>query len=122
LMARRTTHDWMEALEGAGVPCGPINSVDQVFAEPQAVARGLVVEQARKDLVVPVRSVASPIRMSATPVVYERAPPALGADTREVLEALGLRSRRPILCRERGHEVLQMLVSERAARWSGVRL
>ncbi len=75
----------MAALESAGVPCGPVNRVDQVFEEPQAKHRRLVVEQARADLANPVRTVASPIRMSATPVRYDLPPPALGADTDEVL-------------------------------------
>ena len=84
-------HTWMDRLETAGVPCGPINTIDQVFAEPQAVARGLVVEQTRADLDRPVRTVANPIRMSKTPTTYRSAPPAMGADTDAVLgERLGL--------------------------------
>ena len=91
LTPARTTQAWIGVLETAGVPCGPINTVDQVFAEPQARARGLVVEQARGDLEAPVRSVASPMRLSATPVTYRTAPPALGQDTEAVLgERLGL--------------------------------
>ncbi|MDP3404028.1 MAG: CoA transferase [Brevundimonas sp.] len=80
----------MARLEAAGVPCGPVNTVDQVFAEPQAIHRGLEVEQARDDLSGPVRTVASPIRMSVTPVAYDRPPPALGQDTEAVLGSLGL--------------------------------
>ena len=75
----------MAALEAAGVPCGPVNTVDQVFAEPQAKHRGLEVQQTRADLSDPIRTVASPIRMSATPVAYDRPPPALGEHTDEVL-------------------------------------
>jgi crotonobetainyl-CoA:carnitine CoA-transferase CaiB-like acyl-CoA transferase len=78
----------MARLEAAGVPCGPVNTVDQVFAEPQAVHRGLEVTQTRPDLSAPVRTVASPIRLSKTPVAYDRPPPALGADTAEVLGEL----------------------------------
>lgn len=81
--------DLMTALEAAGVPCGPVNTVDQVFAEPQAIARGLVVEQTRPDLEDTLRTVASPFRMTNTPVTYRSAPPALGQDTRTVLGALG---------------------------------
>ncbi|WP_374599802.1 CaiB/BaiF CoA transferase family protein [Brevundimonas sp.] len=78
----------MAVLEAANVPCGPVNTIDQVFDEPQAKHRGLEIEQARSDLTHPVRTVASPIRMSRTPVAYHRAPPALGADTEEVLGQL----------------------------------
>ena len=78
----------MAALETAGVPCGPVNTIDQVFEEPQAIARGLVVEQTRADLDAPVRTVASPIRMSRTPVGAGAPPPALGQDTLAVLETL----------------------------------
>ncbi|MBX9616775.1 MAG: CoA transferase [Caulobacteraceae bacterium] len=90
LTAGWTMAGLMAQLEAAGVPCGPVNTVDQVFAEPQAIHRGLEVEQARADLSGPVRTVASPIRMSATPVVYDRPPPALGQDTEAVLGSLGL--------------------------------
>jgi crotonobetainyl-CoA:carnitine CoA-transferase CaiB-like acyl-CoA transferase len=78
----------MALLEAANVPCGPVNTIDQVFDEPQARHRRLEIEQARSDLTHPVRTVASPIRMSRTPVEYHRAPPALGADTVEVLGQL----------------------------------
>ena len=75
----------MKRLQDAGVPCGPVNTVDQVFAEPQAVARDLTVEQTRNDLNAPVRTVASPIRMNGAPAVADRPPPALGQHTDEVL-------------------------------------
>ena len=80
----RTTADWIARLERAQVPCGPINALDAVFADPQVRARGL-----RLDLPHPaagsVPQVASPLRLSATPVRYGNAPPTLGADTRTVL-------------------------------------
>lgn len=78
----------MAALEAAGVPCGPVNTIDQVFDEPQARHRGLMVAQTRHDLATPIRTVASPIRMSRTPVRYDLPPPALGADTDDILAAL----------------------------------
>ena len=91
LTMTRTTAQWIAALQVAGVPCGPINRIDEVFAEPQAVARELVISQPREDLAAPVRTVASPIRLSETPTAYAAAPPALGADTDDVLAAkLGL--------------------------------
>ena len=85
LTMTRTTAHWIAALQIAGVPCGPINTIDEVFAEPQAVARELVISQPREDLAKPVRTVASPIRLSGTPTAYGAAPPALGADTEQVL-------------------------------------
>jgi crotonobetainyl-CoA:carnitine CoA-transferase CaiB-like acyl-CoA transferase len=85
LTAPLTMAALMQRLEGAGVPCGPVNTVDQVFAEPQAVARGLTVEQTRADLNAPVRTVASPIRMNGAPAVSHRPPPALGEHTDAVL-------------------------------------
>lgn len=86
----RSTREWIESLEALSVPCGPINSVAEVFADPQVVAREL-----RVDVPSPsgasVPGVASPVRMSAAPVQYRFAPPALGAHTLEVLgELLGL--------------------------------
>ena len=80
-----TMQGLMQALEAAGVPCGPVNTIDQVFAEPQAIHRGLTVEQTRPDLADPVRTVASPIRLSRTPVRYDAPPPKLGQDTQDVL-------------------------------------
>ena len=88
LTAGRTMHGLMAALEAEGVPCGPVNTVDQVFDEPQAKHRGLEVTQDRADLLEPVRTVASPIRMSVTPVAYNLPPPALGEHTGEVLDGL----------------------------------
>ena len=76
----------MARLETAGVPCGPVNTIDQVFAEDQAVARGLVAEQTRDDLADPVRTVANPIRLSRAPATALSAPPALGQDTEAVLK------------------------------------
>jgi len=88
LTANFTMKGLMAALEAAGVPCGPVNTVDQVFEEPQAIHRGLTVEQSRPDLVAPIRTVASPIRLSKTPVRYDAPPPKLGQDTDDVLATL----------------------------------
>ncbi len=71
---------WLDRLRDAGVPCGPINSIDQTFAEPQVASRGLKID------IEGVPGVASPIRLSRTPVRYQHPPPHLGEHTREVLQ------------------------------------
>ena len=84
----KTTAEWIALLENAAVPCGPINDLAAVFADPQVLHRGL-----RVDLphaaggTAP--QVANPIRFSATPIDYRRAPPLLGQDTEAVLRELG---------------------------------
>ncbi len=80
----RTTAQWVQALESAGVPCGPINRLDDVFADPQVQARGLRIELPHPSAGrVPL--VANPIRLSGSPVSYRRAPPLLGEHTDEVI-------------------------------------
>jgi crotonobetainyl-CoA:carnitine CoA-transferase CaiB-like acyl-CoA transferase len=89
MMAEFPADYWLERLEGAGIPCGPINDLEQVFRNPQVLARGLRVDVPRADAG-PVPLVGSPLRFSATPVSYHRAPPRLGEHTAEVLgELLG---------------------------------
>jgi crotonobetainyl-CoA:carnitine CoA-transferase CaiB-like acyl-CoA transferase len=86
----RSTHDWIAALEAAKVPCGPINRLDEVFADPQVQARGLRIEMPHASAgTVPL--VANPIRLSGSPVRYRQAPPTLGEHTDEALhDWLGL--------------------------------
>ena len=89
-MHRRSTQEWVEALEDAAVPCGPINRIDEVFADPQVRHRRMRVDLERQDGV-KTPGIANPLRLSRTPVDYDRPPPALGADTMEVLTSvLGL--------------------------------
>ncbi|MEE1922406.1 CaiB/BaiF CoA-transferase family protein [Pseudomonas sp. 148P] len=80
----KTTAEWVSQLEQAGVPCGPINDLAQMFADPQVKARGLAIDIAHP-LAGSVPQVASPIRLSATPVEYRNAPPLLGEHTEQVL-------------------------------------
>ncbi len=78
------TAHWTRALESVGVPAGPINALDAVFADPQVRARGMRIELPHPSGgSVPL--VANPLRLSETPVTYRSAPPSLGAQTREVL-------------------------------------
>jgi crotonobetainyl-CoA:carnitine CoA-transferase CaiB-like acyl-CoA transferase len=80
----RTSADWIAALEAAGVPCGPINRIDEVFADPQVIARGMKIDLPHS-LAGSVPLVANPIRLSGSPVAYQRPPPLLGEHTAEVL-------------------------------------
>ncbi|GLX15678.1 CoA transferase [Pseudomonas straminea] len=98
----RTTAQWVGLLEAAGVPCGPVNDLQQVFADPQVIARGL-----RLDLPHPLAGntpqVASPLRLSASPVEYRQAPPLLGEHTERVLgEVLGLDAEQIQALRDQG--------------------
>jgi len=86
-LAGLTREAAISLLEGVNVPCGPINEIPEVFADPQAEARGLVVPLANEEGD-EVRSVAFPARLSRTPARYDSAPPRLGADTEEVLTGL----------------------------------
>ena len=80
----RTTRDWIALLEQHAVPCGPINTVRDVFEDPQVKARGLQIAMQHPQAgEVPL--VASPIRLSDTPVSYRHTPPQLGQHTDEVL-------------------------------------
>ena len=80
----RSAREWLALLEPAGVPCGPINDLDQVFADPQVRHRGMQV-RAPHAAAGEVTMVANPIKFSATPIAHDRAPPLLGEHTDEVL-------------------------------------
>ncbi|MFN3985576.1 MAG: CaiB/BaiF CoA transferase family protein [Rhodocyclaceae bacterium] len=84
LTVQRDTSDWIALLESLAVPCGPINSLAEVFADPQVQVRGLKVDIPHAQ-VGAVPSVASPMRLSQTPVAYRNAPPLLGEHTDAVL-------------------------------------
>jgi len=86
----RPARVWLAALEPAGVPCGPINDLSQVFADPQVRHRKMQVA-APHPAAGEVTMVANPIKFSATPIAHDHAPPLLGEHTREVLgDVLGL--------------------------------
>ena len=91
LLLQRSKSDWLAALEAAKVPCGAINNLDEVFADPQVRHRGMAVAMPHR-LTDDLRLVASPMKLSATPVAYTRAPPTLGQHTDEVLAEAGLSS------------------------------
>lgn len=84
IMKQGPRDEWIRKLEAVGVPCGPINSIEQTFDHPQVKARGL-----RRELPHPLGGTApvtaSPLRFSASPVTYRKAPPMLGEHTQEIL-------------------------------------
>ena len=87
VMRTRTKREWIEALEAANVPCGPINNMKEVFEDPQVQHR-----QLRVDMPHPLGGTApvvrSPLRLSETPVEYRLAPPMLGQHNEEILKGL----------------------------------
>jgi crotonobetainyl-CoA:carnitine CoA-transferase CaiB-like acyl-CoA transferase len=84
IIRQRTRDDWIKSLEAAGVPCGPINNIDQVFEDPQVKHRGMKFEMPHP-LAGKVPLVANPMRLSDTPVEYRRPPPTLGEHSAEIL-------------------------------------
>ena len=101
----RSTAQWITLLEDKAVPCGPINDIGQAFADEQVTSRGLIVKQpvdpvnkgqtaiqsiSNHATVATITTVASPLRLTATPPVLRHAPPKLGEHTDEVLAELGL--------------------------------
>jgi crotonobetainyl-CoA:carnitine CoA-transferase CaiB-like acyl-CoA transferase len=88
IMKTQTRAHWLQALEAAKVPCGAINNLAEAFADPQVHARAMTVAMPHP-LTDALRLVASPLKLSATPVQYRCAPPLLGQHTDEVLAQLG---------------------------------
>jgi crotonobetainyl-CoA:carnitine CoA-transferase CaiB-like acyl-CoA transferase len=88
VLATRTKADWIEAFDAAGVPVGPVNTIHEALADPQTIARGMVV-----DLVHPqagaTKALGCPVHFSATPTSVSRPAPMLGEHTREVLADAG---------------------------------
>ncbi|MFN8982239.1 MAG: CaiB/BaiF CoA transferase family protein [Alphaproteobacteria bacterium] len=84
VMKSKTTAEWIEALEALKIGCGPINTLEQVFADPHVQAREMVVEMAHGSGET-VKVIANPVKLSATPPSYRSAPPVLGEHTQDVL-------------------------------------
>jgi crotonobetainyl-CoA:carnitine CoA-transferase CaiB-like acyl-CoA transferase len=84
VMKSKTTAEWIEALEALKIGCGPINTLEQVFADPHVQARDMVVEMAHGSGE-KVKVIANPVKLSATPPSYRSAPPVLGEHTNAVL-------------------------------------
>jgi CoA:oxalate CoA-transferase len=86
--AARSAAEWVETLNAAGVACGPINTVDQVFADPQ-IQRADLVREVTNPAWGPHKVLALPVHLSRTPARVERAAPMTGEHTRAVLGDLG---------------------------------
>ena len=85
IFKQRSTEDWVNALETAGVPCGPINTVAQAFANPQVQSRGMQI-QLPHPLAGQVPLMGSPMKFSDTPIEHKLPPPVLGQHAEEILE------------------------------------
>jgi len=90
LMKTKSTAEWVERLEALKIGCGPINTLRDMFADPQVRARGVVVHMPHAGTPKGVDVIANPVRLSETPPDYRLPPPLLGQHTAEVLsERLG---------------------------------
>ncbi len=88
-IAARSTQDVIAGLEACGVPVGPVQTLDQVFASDQVAAREMAISMDCPDAATEdVRLIGNPLKFSATPVSYRRAPPKLGQDTADILQWL----------------------------------
>jgi crotonobetainyl-CoA:carnitine CoA-transferase CaiB-like acyl-CoA transferase len=83
LIHARPLDEWLERLSAVGVPCGPINTLDRVFADPQVQHRGVVRTLDHRLGLIP--TISNPLKFSATPLKPERPPPMLGQHTAEAL-------------------------------------
>ncbi len=103
VMQAHPTAWWVERLETLKIGCGPINTLKDVFADPQVQARNAVVHMPHAASPDGVRVIANPVRLSETPADYRRPPPVLGQHTEEVLgERLGMSGARLAELREKG--------------------
>jgi CoA:oxalate CoA-transferase len=103
VFAGRTTAEWLALLEGAGIPCGPINGIDQVVEDPQVLAREMVV-QVEHPVAGPLKMAGCPVKLSGAPRQWLRRPsPLLGEHTEQVLrQALGMGAEQVRALREAG--------------------
>jgi formyl-CoA transferase len=102
MMRTKSKAEWIALLEDAGVPCGPINNIAEVFADPQVKARGMRVEMPHPKAG-KVSVTASALKLTRTPVEYRRPPPGLGEHTAEVLcDFAGLTEKDVQSLRDRG--------------------
>ncbi len=83
----KTTGEWLTEFEAAGIPCGPVNTIDQVAQDPQIASRQMIVELSHPGGE-PLKAINTPVKMSRTPGLVDRPSPELGEHTEEVLSTL----------------------------------
>jgi crotonobetainyl-CoA:carnitine CoA-transferase CaiB-like acyl-CoA transferase len=83
----QTASEWLSMLENAGIPCGPINTLDKAFSMPQVEAREMTIHMQHEEIG-DLRLVGSPLKFSDTPVDYRLPPPRLGEHTEQILKEL----------------------------------
>lgn len=88
IIKERTVDDWLTDLRAAGVPAGRINTIDAALSDEHLIERGMIVQLEHPALGL-LKSIATPVHMSETPLIYQRHPPRLGEHTDEILTELG---------------------------------
>lgn len=88
LLKTKTKYEWKEQFDAAGIPCGPINTIAEMFADPQVQARDMVIEMDHP-LIQHLKLTGSPLKLSKTPVTMRKHPPLYGEHTNSVLQKIG---------------------------------
>ncbi len=101
IIAERPTHEWLDALRQVGVPVGRINTVHDALSDPHLLERGMIVQLEHPALGM-IKSIATPVHLALTPLVYRRHPPRLGEHTDAVMAELGMDAGRIAELRARG--------------------
>lgn len=101
LFRTRPVAEWVEIIERAGVPCGPINKVDEVINSPQVAARNMIAQVAHPT-VPELRIPNSPLKLAATPAEIRHPPPLLGQHNAEILTELGYTPEKIATLRDKG--------------------
>jgi crotonobetainyl-CoA:carnitine CoA-transferase CaiB-like acyl-CoA transferase len=100
-LATNTTAYWVEVLNKAGVPCGPVNTVAEVFRDPQILAQDMLIEVPQPGYG-PVRSVGSAVKLSRDAFKLRRHAPALGEHSEEILAEIGYDAHQRVSLRQQG--------------------
>jgi crotonobetainyl-CoA:carnitine CoA-transferase CaiB-like acyl-CoA transferase len=87
IFLRKTASEWLSMLENAGIPCGPINTLDKVFSMPQVARREMLIHMEHAGIG-NLRFVGSPLKLNKTPVGYRLPPPRLGEHTEDILKEI----------------------------------